>query len=386
MYFAHARLFEERGWQNAFFSMQHPSNVPCETSEYFAERIDYEIAGPIWQTLKNAGRVIYSQDARTRLSRLLDIRGVDIAHIHSVYHHLSPSVLMEMRARGIPTVLTAHELKLACPAYKMMNSGGVCERCKGGKIWHVALNRCIKDSLAASSLVMVESAVHKALNWYGKNVDRIVVPSRFYEQKLVEWGWDKHKLVYIPNFVRQIGHDEPESSQDYILYFGRLVPEKGLRTLIKAAQLSGVPIRIVGSGPEESSIKQLAREISAPVEFVEHLAGRELIDVVSSARATVLASEWYENAPMSVLESFQRGKPVIGSRIGGIPELISEGETGWIFTPGDAGDLASKLILARDLPTSRLKEMGASARESVAKEFTSARYYESMATLYDRLR
>ncbi len=386
MYFDHARLFEEHGWQNVFFSMQHPFNLPCETSEFFAERIDYEIAGPNFQTLRNAGRIIYSPDARSRLSRLLDLKKVDIAHIHSVYHHLSPSVLMETRARGIPTVLTAHELKLACPNVKMMNSGGVCERCKGGKIWHVALNRCVKDDFAASSLVMIESAIHKSLNWYGKNLDRIVVPSRFYERKLAEWGWDESKIVYIRYYVDPAEYEEPASTQDYILYFGRLAQEKGLRTLVKAARLSGVPVRIVGRGPEEVSIKQLAREISAPVEFVDYLSGQELIDVVKGARATVLTSEWYENAPMSVLESLQRGKPVIGSRIGGIPELIIEGETGWLFNPRDVEDLASKLILARDLPASRLREMGGSAREYVGKEFTRARYYESMTSLYDRLR
>ena len=385
VYLDHAALFERRGWSNTFFAMHHPNNLSYALDRYFADRVDYEVATGTADRLRNASRIIYSRQARQRLGALLDAHPVDVAHLHIVHHHLSPSVLVELKRRGIPAIVTAHDLKLACPNYKMMNGGGVCERCKGGRVWNVLRHRCIKGSLPASGLIMVESALHKALDLYGKNLSAIVTPSQFYRDKLIEWGWSPRQLHYIPNFVALPPAPDTIAYGAHVLFFGRLAPEKGVATLIRAAAQSRVPVAIVGSGPDEAMLRALATALDAPVTFLGFLSGQALWAEVESCRAVVLPSEWYENAPVSVLEAFARLRPVAGAQIGGIPELITAGVNGWHFRSGDVGALAATLAAIRDTPDAQLASMGQSARRMVAETFSEEKYYAAMSDLYDRL-
>ena len=384
VYFNHAALFAERGWRSRFFSMHHPENIPCNEQEYFADCIDYGGAGGAKKSLGNALKIIYSIEAKDKLSRLLDLHPADVAHVHSIYHHLSPSVLVELKARDIPTVMTVHDLKLVCPNNKMLNRTGICERCKGGRLWNVAVNRCIKDSVVASSLIALESSVHQGLNLYGRNLDRIVSPSRFYREKLIEWGWRADQIVHIPNFV----DPAPKVSAtvgDYILYFGRLSPEKGLATLVLAAASSRIPVCVAGTGPQEAELKRLADDLNAPVTFLGFLSGERLWAAVDAARAIVLPSEWYENGPMSVIEAYSRGTPLIGARIGGIPELIVEGETGWSFEPTNVEDLASKLIQAFQTSEPNLAAMGEASRGFALRHHSREGYFQAMSALYGEI-
>lgn len=385
MYFDHARLFEAAGWTNTFHAMHHAENLPCEDEAWFAEEIDYHKPASKIAKAIHAARIVYSLEAKRKIADLLDRRPIDVAQVHNIYHHQSPSILVELKRRGIPTVMTAHDLKIACPNKMMMSHDGVCERCRDGRVWNVALHRCIKDSLAASALIMVESAIHQGLDLYGRHLDRIVTPSRFYRDKLIEWGWRSDQLVHIPNFV-----DIPEAaptvpSGDHVLYFGRLAAEKGLFTLVRAAAAAGVRVRIAGTGPEEAALRALVDEIGAPVEFLGFLRGEALWDAVAQARAIVLPSEWYENGPMSVIEAFTRGRPLIGARIGGIPELIREGETGWTFASGDVGDLAARLGEVMAVTPARLAEIVAATRAFAQAEFAPGVYFERMNALYRTL-
>jgi len=381
-YFEHAALFERQGWGASYFSMHHDENLPSPDSSYFAENIDYHKPGPKLQKLLHAGRIVYSFEARGKIGALLDSRRIDIAHVHNIYHHQSPSILAELKRRGIPTVMTAHDLKIACPNNKMMNRTGVCERCKGGKVWNVARFRCVQDSTAASTLIAIESAVHKALDLYQRNLDRIVTPSRFYRDKLIEWGWDADKIVHIPNFMPSLPQVEPTPGGDYLLYFGRLAPEKGVATLVRAAAISGIPVVVAGTGPEEAALLRLIAELDAPVRLVGFQKGDALWRWVDGARAVVLPSEWYENGPMSTIEAFARGKPLLGAAIGGIPELIVPGETGWSFPSGDAAALAA--AMGRVLATSEgeLGRMATATRRFASTEFAPSTYYERIEKLY----
>ena len=201
VFFDHDELFRNLGWETAMFAMKHPQNFESPWSEYFVDELEFGGDYGAAAKLKMAGKVIWSTEARDKLGRLLDRFTPDIAHGHLLYHHLSPSVMALLKDRGVPTVMTAHDLKVACPAYTMFNSGGVCEKCINGNLLHVVSNRCVRGSLSASVLVAVESAIHKSLKLWRKNLDRIVTPSRFYRDKLMEWGWPEEKLVYIPNYI-----------------------------------------------------------------------------------------------------------------------------------------------------------------------------------------
>lgn len=382
VYFDHAALMEELGWENGFFSMQHPKNIETPWSRHFINELEFGHAYSLPQKLAMASKVVYSFEARRKLRGLLAEFRPDVAHVHCIYHHLSPSVLPLLRQEGIPVVLTAHDLKIACPAYKMLNRTGVCERCKTGSVLNVVKFRCVRDSLAASAIVAAESAVHGWLQTYRKQVSRVVAPSRFFLEKLVEWGWPREQLAYIPNYVDATRFEPRFEPGDYLLYFGRMAPEKGVHTLLRAAAKVGVPLKLAGTGPEQESLQALARELGAPVEFLGFKAGAELHALIRQARAVVLPSEWYENAPMSVLESFAFGKPVIGARIGGIPEMIDDGENGWSFASGDVEALAGVLDRTMTLPDGDLARMGRSAREGVAQRFNRASYVQGMLSLY----
>lgn len=380
----HDKLFAGLGWDTAVFTMHHPKNEPSPWSIYFADELEFGFEYSLAQKIVMAGKVIYSFEAKKKLARLLDDWRPDIAHSHCVYHHISPSVLSLLHERGIPSVMTAHDLKLACPAYKMFNHLGICERCKHGNLTNVVRHRCIQRSVGLSSLIMLESAVHKWFGLYRRNVDRIIVPSLFYGNKLAEWGWPRDKLVHIPNFIEADNFEPRFEPGDYFLYFGRLAPEKGVDKLIRAATQAGVKLKIAGSGHSESELRTLAAG-NASIEFLGHCAGAKLWQLVRESRAVVLPSQWYENAPISILESYACGKPVIGARIGGIVELVREGETGFLFAAGAASELADRMSDVAALADETLRQMGEQARQYVAAHFTKRRYVSSTLQLYATL-
>lgn len=385
VYLEHAELMESQGMSNAFFSMNHPKNYPTPWSDYFVDEIEFGHDYSLVDKVSIASKVVYSFEAQRKLRQLIKDFHPDVAHLHCIYHHLSPAILPTLKTAGIPVVMTAHDLKIACPAYKMLNSGGICERCNHGSVLNVIKHRCVRDSLAASVIVAVESGLHRYLDTYRKHLDRVAVPSRFFLEKFVEWGWSREKLVYIPNYADVSKFEPRYTPGKYFLFFGRMAPEKGVGTLIRAAAKSGVPLKIVGTGPIEAELKDVAAQLGGDIEFLGYRSGTELHDLVRGSRAVVLPSEWYENAPMSLLESYALGKPVIGASIGGIPELIVEGVTGWTFESQNVQELAACLDKVMAINESVMQSIGKTGRDYVEKNFSRQRYVDSMLALYREL-
>lgn len=385
VYLDHAALMEELGWSNGFFSMHHPKNFATPWSRYFIDELEFGHAYSVRQKLLMASKVIYSVEAQRRLRQLLKDFPADVAHLHCIYHHLSPSILPTLKEAGVPVVMTAHDLKIACPAYKMLNDDGICERCKDGSLLNVVKWRCVRGSLSASAVVMLESAVHRWLKTYEKHLDKIVVPSRFFMEKFIEWGWPRDRFAYIPNYVDASRFEPRYDSEGYFLYFGRLAPEKGVATLMQAAKASGVKLKIAGTGPLEKELHALQAKLQANVEFLGYRTGLELHELIRCARAVVLPSEWYENAPMSVLESFALGTPVIGARIGGIPEMVVEGESGWSFRSGSADELTELLARVKDKSGAEMERVGRGARQHVVDNFNRAAYVRATLDMYSAL-
>ena len=385
IFFEHNRMLEALGWQVVPFSMRHPSNLPSPWSDYFID--DLEMSGDysLAQKLTRLPKVIYSFEARRRLDQLLARVQPDIAHGHNIYHHISPSVLGLLKSRGIPTVLTLHDLKIACPAYNMLAADGVCERCRGGKLHNVVVNRCVSGSAAMSFVVMLEALVHKVIGSYRRFVDHFIVPSRFYVEKFCEWGLPRESFRYVPNFVDIPRYEPSYAGGKPFLYFGRLVRQKGVATLLQAVARARVPLLIAGTGPDLDSLRMLANNLGADVNFLGQLSGQTLHDTVRSARAVVLPSEWYENAPVSLLEAYALGRPVIGARIGGIPELVRENETGVCFESGNADSLAAALQHMAARPAAELAQMGRAGRSWVEQEFTAAMYQHRILSIYREL-
>jgi len=385
VFFEHNRMLEEIGWSVIPFSMRHASNLASPWSEYFIDDLEMNGDYSLVQKLTRLPKVIYSFEARRRLDQLLARVRPDIAHAHNIYHHISPSILGLLKRRGIPTALTLHDLKIACPAYNMLAPDGICERCKGGKLYNVVSNRCIGGSAAMSLVVMMEAVVHKLLGSYRRHVDCFVVPSRFYIEKFTEWGMPASLFRHVPNFVDVERHEPRYEPGDAFLYFGRVIRQKGVATLIRAVAAARKKLLVAGTGPELDEMRALASQLNADVTFLGHLGGSQLHDVIRGSRAVVLPSEWYENAPMSLLEAYALGKPVIGARIGGIPELIRENQTGVCFQSGNVPSLQSALEDFDLRPQTQIQEMGRAGRRWVAEDFTVAKYRQRILALYHDL-
>ena len=385
VYFDHAALMEASGWQNAYFAMHHPRNEASDYSRFFVDEIQFGHDYSLPDKLVKATKVVYSLEAQRKLRALIAEYRPDVAHLHNIYHHLSPSILPVLRKAGIPVVMTAHDLKIACPNNKMFARDGICERCKGHRYRNVVLQRCVQDSTAASAIVAAEATLHRALGSYRRFVDRIIVPSQFYIEKFVQWGWPRETFSHVPNYVDAAAYEASDHCGDHFLYFGRIATEKGIATLIRAVARSGAALRIAGTGPVEADMKALAQSLQADVEFLGFRRGEELKREIRECRAVVLPSEWYENAPLSILECFAMGKAAIGADIGGIPELIRPGHTGWLFPSGNVEALAEALDKVLNAPVSEVMTLGRTARALVQEKFTKQLYLDEIKSIYQGL-
>lgn len=382
----HNHLFQERGWSVAAFSMQHSDNLDSPWKIFFVKEIEFTQQISILQRLQQAMKVVYSTEARRQLKQLLYKLQPDVVHIHSIYHHISPAILPILGELDIPIVLTAHDYKLLCPAYKMFDGKSICEDCQGGNLASLIQKRCLHNSIAISGLAATETLLYRRLRYYHQYVDRIVCPSRFLLEKFVAWGWSREQLVHIRNFFDDNTWVPNFTPGRFMLYFGRMAPEKGLQTLLRACALANVPLKIIGWGNEESYLRSLADNINAPVEFISRLSASLLVAQIQAARAVILPSEWYENASLAILESFACGKPVIASRIGGNPELVFEGQNGWLFEAANVTALAGCLRQVWEMDDDILEQFGRRARSSVEQHFSSSIYYTAMMQLYSELK
>jgi glycosyltransferase involved in cell wall biosynthesis len=328
-------------------------------------------------------QLIYSRCVRHGLREVIRRFNPGLAHAHNIYGRLSLSALDELKSAGVPVVMTLHDLKLLCPSYLMLNGGAVCERCKGNKFYHAVLTRCHKKSYPASFVYALESWINHSFGKYG-SVRRFITPSYFLQNKCVEYGWDRSRLSYIPNFIDLGLVPEYRAGGEYLLYMGRLSREKGVGTLLQAYRRlkRPIPLMIVGDGPEREALERGAHAAGIPVSFAGYLKGSALTDALSGARGVVMPSEWYENAPLTLLESFAAGKPVIGSRIGGISEMIEHGVNGFLFEPFNMRSLAEAIDRFLSLPEMEIASMAQAARAKVEQNFSPKRHYSDLMEVY----
>lgn len=382
-FFDTADLLQARGHGVSFFSMDHPSNRESAFSRYFVSRVDYDLPGSPVRKARAAARLLYSTQARTKLARLLDAVRPDLVHLHNIHHQISPSIIPLLKKRGLPVVMTLHDYKMVCPVYTLARGGRPCEECAGGRYIRCFRHRCAKSSRAKSLLNAAEMYLHQTvLRLYGR-VDVFLSPSRFLKEKMEEMGFSG-RIVHLPHFLpagdRPGDENRPGGG---ILYFGRLSPEKGLGTLLAAAERSGLPWKIIGDGPMKDALAQAIRDRSLTnVTLAGHQPADALVPEIRRSLFVVLPSEWYENQPYAVMEAFALGKPVVAARIGGIPELVRDGETGLTFESGNARDLAEKTDFLSRSPE-RIGEMGRNARRLIETDFSPEGHYRKLMGIYD---
>ena len=382
--FEEMRILKDAGHRVAIFTRNDSHNEQSDYQEFFPPAIDTGHPGVSLDAVKTAVDIIYSRSSRNGLKHVIEKFRPDIVHAHNIYGRLSLSVLDELQHAEIPVVLTLHDLKLLCPSYLMLNHGKICEKCKGGKYCNAIFTRCHKNSYLASAIYAFESWFNAILKKYD-TVRYFICPSRFLMNKCIEYGWKPEKFVHIPNFVGRRDAGKACQTQPYVLYFGRLSPEKGVRTLLEAfgSMKSGYDLVIAGDGPERQELEGIAAD-NPKVRFAGYLTGKELDETVAGAKAVVIPSECYENAPLSILESLAFGKPVIGSRIGGITEMIEDRINGLLFEPGSSNDLRDKLELMLGMPETGFVKMKETAQDLAEKQYSAGVHLRRLLDVYTR--
>lgn len=384
-YFALKKLLESKGHTVIDFSMDDEKNFESQYSGYFVGKVDYNSEQGMLAKIKQAKNIVYSSEAKKKFEELVIATKPDLIHLHLFQHQISPSILDVIKKHNIPTVYTAHELKMICPNYKMMHQGVLCEECKSGQYYKCAKNKCVKDSFLKSFINVIEAYFHKWKKSYDV-IGTVITPSAFYKKKFEEFGVDANRVLHIPNFLdKQMSTSgRNEEAKEYYLYFGRLSEEKGILTLIKAVENIDVELYIVGTGPLEQEIKSYLDNLkTGNVHLLGFKSGQELVDIVGNAKAIVLPSEWYENGPYSAIEALQLGRPIIGADIGGIPELVDN--NGFLFESGNVDSLKEAILNMENMDQNEYDKLVSASTNLFQKNHTPDVHYEMLKKAYKKV-
>lgn len=393
---------ERMGHDVAYFSMHHPNNLPCKQERCFVAQREYnDVRNPL-RAVADGLALVYSPEARGKFQALCEEFRPDVVHLNNVHRQITLSILDApyLAERRVPVVYTAHDYVTVCPGYLMLDGAGkVCDRClEDGRYRHCVENRCVKGSRAKSALAALEASFNR-FRRMNDRVDRVIAPSRFMAGKLAEGGWPPEKITVLQNFAndeildraRSGGSDKTDRERPYLLYFGRISKEKGVDVLLDAflaaaPSLPGWRLVVAGDGPELGPLRAGVSSSGASrlVELVGYQSGESLQRYVERASLAIACSRWRENMPFSVIEAFAAGTPVVGARIGGIPELVSEGGTGFVCEPGDADSLAEAICRGAALCEDRdaYRAMQGRCRGYVTENCGQGRFMERLIEIY----
>ncbi len=335
-------ILKSYGHKVEYFGLQNEKNTLFNSAAAYVT--DMDLTKGVKDNLFAPLRIIYNKEARKQIRKVLDNFQPDIVHLNNIQFHLTPSIILEIEKyrkeenRDVKIIYTAHDYQLICPSHGLFNTElNVCEKCLGGNYTHCLRTKCIKNSRAKSLLGMLDAYYWKMSKAY-LYIDTIVCCSEFLKSKLDTQERFRNKTVALHNFVTKIDVDKSEK-EDYILQFGHLSEDKGTDTLLEVARkMSDVDFLFAGYGKSEENIATVEN-----AHYVGFKTGDELKELIQKAKLSVYPSQWYENCPFSVIESQMYLTPVVGSRMGGIPELIKEGETGELFEAGNVIDLENKI-------------------------------------------
>jgi glycosyltransferase involved in cell wall biosynthesis len=359
-------------------SMRDPRNFSSQYESYFIAQKSYR-SGSRSQKIRAALSLVHSREAVKNITRLIRDEKPDILHCHNIYHQLTPSIIRAAARLRTPVVLTLHDYKPVCPVYTQLRNGEPCTECADGR-FESLLQHCCAGSVGQSALLWAEARYHAAVRSY-QHVDRFIAPSRFMRDAVVR-RFGEDKVVHIPNGIDVSRIDPSDEDEGYVLFLGRLSKEKGVETLLRAHALDNATWHLVvaGTGP---LLDQLRTRYPL-AEFAGHLSGDALKARIRGASLVVVPSEWHENSPISILEAMAYAKPVVASRIGGVPELIRDGTTGLLFEPKDTRTLSSHIKVLLGDAELRVR-LGREARRIVETEYSIQKHGAALLSLYESL-
>lgn len=383
VFFNTADILKDAGHQIVYLSYEDEKNILTSESAYF---------------IKHGGAVrrirdfFNNPDAARALEDLLIKEKPDIAHAHLFWGGVSPSIFKVLHKYNVPLVHTAHDYRMVCPAYLLKDGqGNFCEKCKGGKFYNCAIRRCSKGSVIESTLMSLEMYYRNTSHHPVNNIDGIIFVSEFSKRKHIEFDnkFDKSKTLVLYNCPSDRVNESLDTSRDnfdsYYLFYGRLSNEKGIYTLIKSIkEFPKMQLKVVGTGPLESELKNYCEENEITnVDFLGYKTGKELYDIVAKAKYVCVPSECYENNPMTIVEAYSLGTPVIGAAIGGISEVVNEGNTGFTFKSGSLDSLNKAIERAMNLSKLDYIEQRKKALVFAQNNFSRKRHLEKLLNFYE---
>lgn len=322
-------------------------------------------------------RQIWPYSASRQINAILSSWKPDIVDVHNVYPLINPSMLPVISTYKLPIVLRCQDYRLICPAGQNVLRGQLCTRCDGGREYQCFLNNC-RDKLSESALYYFRSMTARRNRLFLDNVTLYVPPSNCTKARLIINGFSQEQIVVLPNVASvKNSRRDPDPGQ-YVAYLGRISPEKGINVALEAARRTELPLRLAGDFnaiPEIESIPESAK-------FIGRLNREDIDKFYSKARFAIVPSIWYETFGIVIIEAMANRLPVIGSNIGGIPEIIEHGKTGFLVKPGDPDDLANKMKLLWDNPD-LCRRMGEAGREKAVREYSEEAYYKKLMDIYE---
>ncbi|PID51694.1 MAG: hypothetical protein CR954_00485 [Candidatus Moraniibacteriota bacterium] len=346
----------------------------------------------MWQKIRLVPRTLYNPDAVAQLDRLLNDYTPDVAHVHNIYHYLTPAIFPVLKKHGVPIVFKLSDYHAVCPNYALFAHGEIDHSCEKGHYYKLLCNKSIGNSWSESFVGMMEGYVNAWKKYYDC-VDLFVAPSDFMKELCVSYGIPREKIVVLRNVLNFDAYDlSVPVKENIFLYMGRIAEEKGLTTLVDAMHalkddhaLDNWRCVIAGKGPQEKALQRYI--VDRDVQDVVRLAGfcpkggDAWKKWMRSASVAVLPSVWYDNSPIAISESMAFHTPVIVSDRGGTKEMIEDGTSGFVFRATDSADLAQKMRRFIDNDT-LIDTMGAHARERVMQLNNTQKYYETLMEIY----
>ena len=383
------------------FSIHYAKNLSTPFSKYFVEplgnrdEVYFEQQQKSFQTVSQTlSRLFYSPEVEKAVSRIIDDHKPQVAYVLHYLRKLSPALLVGLKKKGIPIVVRLSDYAMLCPQAHFLRDNRPCTLCAKGKILPSVQYRCIKGSLAASTLNMLATWYHRKRHFFDL-IDFFVCSNDFMYNMMLEAGYPENKLVCIPTFTN-LEHFIPNAGyakSDYFAYCGRLTALKGVRVLLdaithlKTKTCADMHLKIAGTGDPEH-VNAYRRQVAdmglePNVEFVGELNTKQLPDFLANALFSVVPSLWFENLPNSLIESLACGTPVIASNIGSLKECIENGRNGFLFNPGDSLDLANKIASCLENGT-LLKEMATNARVEAEIKYTPNNHINKLFNFFDK--
>ena len=390
-YFNIKEILEREGHEVIPFSIKSSRNLPNDYEKYFLDIVDDEVyfaqaKKSLKVVLKSFTRMFYSFEAKSKFKRLLQDTEPDLVYIMQYHNKISPSIIDAARSLRIPVVHRISDFQYMCPNALFYNDvKGVCEDCLKGKRLSCVKYKCVLNSTVYSAIKMAAKGLHDTMGVH-KRIDAFVVPSSFTLGKLHEYGIPTEKLNHIPTFFNLKEVNPVVEYNPYVLFVGRIEKQKGLMTLVKAFEGTDYNLKIIGFSNDgyEDELKGFLKDKQHNVEFLGRKSFEEIVPYLKSCLCTTVPSEWYDNFPNVILESFAYKKAVIATDFGSLPELVRNNDTGLTFEYANTEDFRMKIKYMFEHPD-EAKQMGENGYRLIESDYSPQAHYKQIDSLFKKV-